>query len=139
MKKAFTIIELMMVISIIGILSAVAVPVYADYTKKARTSEIPFPLKVIVQEQMMRAFNPVIGTYATAIETIVWNTSRGTKEGKFYVFNTSGVEWCIPDVYPAPVPEGLAEATALDNDIVPDGWRGVCMDFQFEIKHNSTP
>jgi len=76
-QQGFTLIELMIVVAIIGILAAVALPAYQDYTVKARVSE-----GILATSQCRTAISEVYqtGLSGTTIAANGWgceNTATG--------------------------------------------------------------
>lgn len=48
-KKGFTLIELMIVVAIVGILAAIAIPAYTDYIKRTKMSQVLHAIDVIAE------------------------------------------------------------------------------------------
>jgi type IV pilus assembly protein PilA len=72
-QQGFTLIELMIVVAIIGILAAVALPAYQDYTIRARVSEA-----VLATSQCRTAIAEI---YQTSTATSIGGNNWGCGEG----------------------------------------------------------
>lgn len=68
MRKGFTLIELMVVIVIVGILAAVAIPKFINASQKAKASEFPTVLSAIYSGEL--AYQAQSGTFVTSLQAL---------------------------------------------------------------------
>jgi len=99
-KKGFTLVELVVVIAILGILAAIAVPKFTDVTANAKKAAAESEHKVIVSAfQMFQAASPTNVLPASKTEVAAYldikDTATGTDAGTKYITKnaTHTIDW----------------------------------------------
>ena len=132
-QKGFTLIELMIVVAIIGILAAVALPAYQDYTVRAKVSEVMLAASscrtgITEAIQTSAATIPATALPAACTVTATKNVASGSADavGKIVVVGVPanlGVEDGKHSLSLVPMADATTPIAATDGGKTVHGWR----------------
>lgn len=85
-SKGFTLIELMVVVAIIGILAAIAIPSYQDSTRRANRADAQITLSRLstLQERYYFRTNQYTGDFSDLLSGLADNTTSITSDDGYY-------------------------------------------------------
>jgi type IV pilus assembly protein PilA len=126
-NKGFTLIELMIVVAIIAILAALAIPNFLSFVVKARRTEVKTNLEAIYKAESSYFGEKDI--YSNSFVEIRW-----VPVGVAYYTYTLGNEYFGKDNTVNPPPASVAPV-ATDNEFKAFGWGNIDTDSRVDVWH----